>query len=154
MDRFPEAFKRFEEVVDTSKIKSFRQLKLAFATWAGRKWKESPLQLQALRVQAERLRLVGAIEVSREEWERERVEIDRLYRRVYYCRLRYVYNEAVFKALTLERFRARGKRRVELEKRISEAQERMEFWRKQWDEAYGRLKRERERFKLKSIKRG
>jgi predicted solute-binding protein len=154
MDRFPEAFRRFEQVVDVSKIKSFQQLKLAFATWAGRKWKESPLQLQALRVQAERLRLVGAIEVSLEEWERERVEIDRLYRRVYYCRLRYVYNEAVFKALTLERFRARGKRRVELEKRISEAQERMEFWRKQWDEAYGRLKRERERFKLKVIKRG
>jgi predicted solute-binding protein len=154
LDKFPESFKRFEKVIDVSKIKSFQQLKLAFATWAGRKWKESPLQLQALRVQAERLRLVGAIEVSLEEWERERVEIDRLYRRVYYCRLRYVYNEAVFKALTLERFRARGKRRVELEKRISEAQKRMEFWKAEWESAYGRLKRETERFKLKVVKRG
>jgi hypothetical protein len=34
MDRFPEAFRRFEEVVDVDRIQSFRQLRLAFAYWA------------------------------------------------------------------------------------------------------------------------
>jgi hypothetical protein len=37
-DRFPEAFRRFEEDVDVSKFVSFRQLELAFGNWAGRKW--------------------------------------------------------------------------------------------------------------------
>jgi hypothetical protein len=167
LDKFPEAFKRFEAVVDTSKIKSFQQLKLAFATWAGRKWKESPLQLQALRVQAERLRLVGAIEVSREEYLQEKKLIDQLYARVRYARGRYLYNKARFDGwsayLTRIREEARRKRwrkalLAEVEKPVlryyESAKGRMEFWQKQWNEAYEKLKRETERFKLKVIKRG
>ena len=37
MDRFPEAFRRFEEDVNTEEIHSFQQLRLAFGSWAGRK---------------------------------------------------------------------------------------------------------------------
>jgi hypothetical protein len=33
LDRFPEAFRRFEEVVDVDRIESYRQLKLTYASW-------------------------------------------------------------------------------------------------------------------------
>lgn len=148
MDKFPEAFQRFEKVVDVSKIKSFQQLLTAFSLWAGRKWKNTPLQIEALKVEAFK-RDIPQIPVSKEEYEEEKAEIDRLYRRVYYARRRYIYNEARWKALTSERFYARGKKRIELEKRIADAQKRMEFWKKEWESAYERLKLARSRFLLK-----
>jgi hypothetical protein len=52
MDRFPEAFDRFEEEVDISDTTSFDELLIQFAIWAGQKWKESPRQLQALKIEA------------------------------------------------------------------------------------------------------
>lgn len=55
MDKFPEAFERFEEDVDVREIRSFRQLRLAFSFWAGYKWKETPRQIKALRVEARRV---------------------------------------------------------------------------------------------------
>jgi hypothetical protein len=55
VDRFPEAFRRFEEVVDVRRIDSFRQLKLAFASWAGWKWLDTYMQNRALAVEAWRL---------------------------------------------------------------------------------------------------
>jgi hypothetical protein len=55
VDRFPEAFRRFEEVVDVSRIQSFRQLRLAFAYWAGWKWHDTYMQNRALAVEARRL---------------------------------------------------------------------------------------------------
>jgi hypothetical protein len=55
VDRFPEAFRRFEEVVDIDRIQSFRQLKLAFASWAGWHWHGTYLQNKALAVEANRL---------------------------------------------------------------------------------------------------
>ena len=55
MDKFPNAFRRFERVVDVSKITSFQQLLTAFSHWAGRKWVGSQKQIQALKVEAERL---------------------------------------------------------------------------------------------------
>jgi len=139
--------------VDVSKIKSFQQLLSAFRLWAGRKWVGSPLQFEALKEEAFK-REIPQIPVSHEEYERERAEIDRLYRRVYYCRRRFQYNEAVWKALTAERWRVRGKRRVELEKRIKEAEKRLEFWRKEWESAYARLKRAHGRFRLKVVVEG
>lgn len=54
LDDFPNAFERFQRIVDVDKIESFRQLRLAFASWAGSKWFDSPLQLSALRVEAEK----------------------------------------------------------------------------------------------------
>ena len=55
MERFPEAFRRFEEVVDVRRIESFRQLRLAFASWAGWKWHDTYMQNRALAVEARRL---------------------------------------------------------------------------------------------------
>ena len=62
MDRFPEAFSRFEEVVDVRRIQSFRQLRLAFASWAGWKWNETYLQTRALANEAHRLGIPVFIE--------------------------------------------------------------------------------------------
>lgn len=150
MDKFPEAFQRFEEVVDVSKIRSFKELLAAFKLWAGRKWVGSPLQIEALKVEAFK-REIPLIPVSREEYEEERREIDRLYSRIRYCRVRYYYNEVRWKALTLEHFRARGKRRVELEARIKEAEERMRFWKGEWESTYHRLRLAHSRFRLKVV---
>ena len=55
MDRFPEAFSRFEEVVDVRRIQSFRHLRLAFASWAGWKWDDTYMQNRALAVEARRV---------------------------------------------------------------------------------------------------
>ena len=55
MDKFPEAFERFEEDVDVREIRSFRELRLAFSFWAGRNWKDTPRQIKALRVEARRV---------------------------------------------------------------------------------------------------
>jgi hypothetical protein len=55
MDKFPEAFERFEDDVDVREISSFRELRLAFRYWAGYKWKDTPRQIQALRVEAKRV---------------------------------------------------------------------------------------------------
>ena len=62
MDRFPEAFSRFEEVVDVNRIKSFRQLMLAFASWAGWKWRGTYMQKRALAVEARKLGIPVFIE--------------------------------------------------------------------------------------------
>jgi hypothetical protein len=58
MDRFPEAFNRFEQVVDVDKIENFRQLELAFGQWSGHKWGPTTRQLNALGVEARRLGII------------------------------------------------------------------------------------------------
>jgi len=62
MDKFPEAFSRFEEVVDVNRIDSFRQLRLAFASWAGWKWRGTYMQNRALAVEARKLGIPVFIE--------------------------------------------------------------------------------------------
>lgn len=52
MDKFPEAFRRFEKVVDVSEIKSYVQLELTFSSWAGHKWYGTYKQKEALKVEA------------------------------------------------------------------------------------------------------
>ena len=54
VDRFPEAFARFEQVVDIDRLKSYRQLAYAFSHWAGRRWIDSYAQNFALRREAEK----------------------------------------------------------------------------------------------------
>ena len=54
-DKFPEAFRRFKQDVPTRQIKTFRQLTLAFGSWAGEKWRGTNRQMDALAVQAKRL---------------------------------------------------------------------------------------------------
>jgi len=48
MDRFPQAFPRFERVVDITQFKSYRELRAAFAYWAGFRWQNTYLQNRAL----------------------------------------------------------------------------------------------------------
>ena len=54
VDRFPEAFRRFEQVVDVSRLESYRQLAYAFSYWAGGRWVDSYLQNFALKREAEK----------------------------------------------------------------------------------------------------
>ena len=54
MDRFPEAFHRFEKVVDLRSFRSGRELKYAFSHWAGRRWVDSYAQNRALQIEAEK----------------------------------------------------------------------------------------------------
>jgi hypothetical protein len=62
LDKFPEAFRRFEEVVDVDRIESYRQLKLTYAQWAGRKWLDTYRQNEALKVEARRLGIPVVVE--------------------------------------------------------------------------------------------
>jgi hypothetical protein len=55
MDKFPEAFERFERVVDTRRIRTFNQLLASFSHWAGRQWIGSHKQVEALKDEAEKL---------------------------------------------------------------------------------------------------
>jgi hypothetical protein len=64
LDKFPEAFRRFEKVVDVDKIESFRQLEPAFGSWAGRKWHGTYLQREALTVEARKHGIPGVVEKS------------------------------------------------------------------------------------------
>jgi hypothetical protein len=52
LDKFPEAFERFEKRVDVSRIRSFEQLTLAFSIWAGKQWKGTSKQVKALKIEA------------------------------------------------------------------------------------------------------
>jgi hypothetical protein len=55
MDRFPEAFRRFESDVDVGRFESYHQLTLAFRWWAGERWRGTPRQWEALTREAENL---------------------------------------------------------------------------------------------------
>jgi hypothetical protein len=55
MDRFPEAFRRFENDVDVSRFESYHQLTLSFRWWAGERWKGTHRQWEALNREAENL---------------------------------------------------------------------------------------------------
>jgi len=55
MDKFPEAFKRFEKVIETKNMRSFSQLKLSFENWAGEKWIDTRRQNEALKREARKI---------------------------------------------------------------------------------------------------
>jgi hypothetical protein len=65
MDKFPEAFQRFEQVVDTRRIRSFRALLIAFKFWSGRNWQGSKKQMLALAVEAQKRGIPIPIEIRR-----------------------------------------------------------------------------------------
>lgn len=52
VDRFPEAFERFEQRIDISRFDSYKQLLYAFGWWAGKRWVDSYEQNLALRREA------------------------------------------------------------------------------------------------------
>ena len=55
MDKFPEAFRRFEDHVDVGRFESYHQLTLAFRWWAGERWVGSSRQWEALNAESENL---------------------------------------------------------------------------------------------------
>jgi hypothetical protein len=67
MDKFPEAFRRFKEKVDVDNIESWKQLQLAFGSWAGGKWRPTWKQTDALYIQAKRLGIPAHGYRTREE---------------------------------------------------------------------------------------
>ncbi len=56
VDRFPEAFERYEEKVDIKEegIKTFPQLITSFGEWATDKWKGSRKQVRGLAIEAKK----------------------------------------------------------------------------------------------------
>jgi hypothetical protein len=80
MDRFPEAFRRFEEVVDVDEIKSFRELRVAFSLWAGERWLDTSKQLHALSIEARRLGFLPRPVLWRYETVRVRGRVQSRYR--------------------------------------------------------------------------
>jgi len=69
LDNFPEAFERFEKVVDTSRIRTFQQLMVSFSYWAGRNWLGTSKQVGALRIEAGRLGIEEAyVETRPRTW--------------------------------------------------------------------------------------
>jgi len=55
MDKFPEAFRRFEQRVHIEDFESYREMSYAFGHWAGKRWVDSYLQNKALAREGERL---------------------------------------------------------------------------------------------------
>jgi hypothetical protein len=52
MDKFPEAFRRFEQQVSLRNVESFRQLALLMGSWGGPKWVPTQRQIDALAIEA------------------------------------------------------------------------------------------------------
>ena len=73
MDKFPEAFERFQDDVNVRRIETFEQLKLSFSGWAGFKWKDTSRQNDALAVQSRKLGIETEDYYRREQqkWDRE-----------------------------------------------------------------------------------
>jgi hypothetical protein len=57
MDKFPEAFDRFESQVDLGSFDSYRELVVAFQWWSGKRWKGTYNQRRALKRQVKERRL-------------------------------------------------------------------------------------------------
>ena len=57
LDKFPEAFRRFESTIETKNIQTFQQLLIIFKSWSGEKWKGTPRQIAALAIEARRLKI-------------------------------------------------------------------------------------------------
>jgi hypothetical protein len=55
LDKFPEAFERFESDVDIGRFGSYHELTLAFRWWAGERWRGTSRQWEALNIEAENL---------------------------------------------------------------------------------------------------
>ena len=82
---FPEAFQRFESVVDIRRFRSYRELTYAFSHWAGRRWVDSYKQNDALRDEARKRGFFDArlpryferqsVRQTKQSWRRETVTV-------------------------------------------------------------------------------
>jgi len=61
VDSFPQAFRRFEEVVYVDRFDNYQQLAYNFSHWAGKRWRDTYKQNLALKREAHRIRLEGEI---------------------------------------------------------------------------------------------
>jgi hypothetical protein len=52
LDEFPEVFRRLEKVVDADNMRSFQEILVSFSYWAGKQWKGTRKQVEALKVEA------------------------------------------------------------------------------------------------------
>jgi hypothetical protein len=154
LDKFPEAFKRFEQVVDVSKIETFQQLLTAFQYWAGKKWKETPKQVKALKVEAIRLGIAEVPVTIEEYWAEVRHRDLLLYRiRLDIGRIKHwegVLGSTQIWANRLKRYyKDLYVKYAEPElKRISE---RLEYWKQQRELHYQQAKEETERLRRKRL---
>jgi predicted glycosyltransferase involved in capsule biosynthesis len=93
MDRFPEAFERFESDVDIGMFESYHELTLAFRHWSGDRWRGTHRQWEALNDEAENLgfkppdfireELECGRRYSRSSWRRETLNLRGRARMVY-----------------------------------------------------------------------
>ena len=58
-EKFPDAFKRFEKVINTTNIRTFQQLLALFSLWGGRNKPLSPNQISALKDEAKKRKIVN-----------------------------------------------------------------------------------------------
>lgn len=65
MDKFPEAFRRFEQQVNIKNIKEFNQIEMMFGGWAGKKWLPTQKQSLALAREADKR---GIRNITIPEW--------------------------------------------------------------------------------------
>ena len=61
VDRFPEVFRRFEEVVYVDRFDDYQQLVYAFSHWAGKRWRDTHKQNLALKREACKIGIDGEI---------------------------------------------------------------------------------------------
>ena len=84
VDRFSEAFERFEKVVDVDRFESYTEMSYGFGHWAGKIWRDTYAQNLALKREGKRLGIEDAKmpmyfrkpQVSaRQTWRRETVTV-------------------------------------------------------------------------------
>lgn len=63
MDKFPEAFARFEQKTKTKDYNDYEHLRRQFIDWGKNNWKGTPKQRKALDRELEKKQLVTKIEV-------------------------------------------------------------------------------------------
>lgn len=55
VDRFPEAFRRYEKTVDTKGMKGFKQLLISFSLWGQKKTPMTKKQIKGLAIEAKKI---------------------------------------------------------------------------------------------------
>ena len=63
-EKFPEAFNRYEDDVDTSRIRSFQHLLLSFDMWGGKRFYPTEKQLKALAIEADKRGIPPVMQVE------------------------------------------------------------------------------------------
>jgi len=54
LDKFPEAYKRYEDAIDTSEMKTFQELLYSFRGWGKQRFPPTTKQIDALKIEAKK----------------------------------------------------------------------------------------------------